>query len=56
MIREDLIIDCIEGRADWKLLSWDELDLLQERVDDYVSNIKKDVMISKVHPSHKTLQ
>jgi len=56
MIREDLIIDCIEGKGDWELLTWDELDLLQERIDNYISSAKKDMIASIVHHSSPTLQ
>lgn len=55
MIREDLIVDCMEGRADWEELNWDELELLQERIDTYISSISTDKTVG-FQFTHKTLQ
>lgn len=56
MIREQLIVDCLEGHGDWNDLNWDELELLQERIVDVISQRKVDNMKAILHQAHRTLQ
>ena len=55
MIREELIVECMEGRGDWNDLTWDELEFLQDKITSYISSISTDKLIG-ILASHKTLQ
>lgn len=50
-IREDLIVDCIEGRAEWELLTWDEIDLIEDRIHNYIASSKRDTYKNVHHSS-----
>jgi len=54
MIREDLIADCINGTGDWDLLTWDEIELIQDRIHDYITSQKFDTY--RMINSHTTFQ